>query len=88
MGGYNFPASVTNAHLVFSLSAQAVLSARFFRLRRRSSLRAFCRIVLASVSLSIREALTFRAFQRERRTFPVLDLAGVPFEMPFRQVAR
>jgi hypothetical protein len=47
---------------------------------------AFCFLVLGFVSLTIRETLTFRAFERERRTFPVFHLAGVPFEIPFAQV--
>jgi hypothetical protein len=34
---------------------------------------------------SVRQTLTFRAFERERRTFPILHLAGVPFEIPFHK---
>ena len=40
------------------------------------------------VRLAVRETLTFRAFQRERRTFPVLKFAGVPLKVPFRKVSR
>jgi hypothetical protein len=51
-------------------------------------LSAFCLIVRGLVSRPVRETLSFDALGNERRTFPVLDLAGVPFEIPFRQIAR
>ena len=45
-------------------------------------------MVRAFVRLTVRETLTFRAFERERRTFPVADLTGVELEVPFHKVAR
>jgi hypothetical protein len=38
--------------------------------------------------LTIRETLALCAFEGHRRTFPVCHFAGVPFEIPFREVAR
>jgi hypothetical protein len=49
---------------------------------------AFCLSVNGVTRLSILQPLTFRAFERKCRAFPVIDLAGVPFEVPFRKVAR
>jgi hypothetical protein len=58
-----------------------------FRRLKRKSLRACCLIVLALVRLTVRETLTFRALERERRTFPVCHLAGVELEIPFDKVS-
>src|SRR5205823_10886209 len=49
---------------------------------------AFCLRVCGLTRLTVRETLTLRALERARRTFPVFHLAGVPFEIPFRKVAR
>ena len=40
------------------------------------------------VSRPVRETLALDTFEGFRRTFPVCHLAGVPFEIPFREVAR
>jgi hypothetical protein len=36
----------------------------------------------------VRETLAFDALGNERRTCSILDLAGVPREIPFREIAR
>ena len=57
-----------------------------FRRHRRKTF-AFCLSVRGFVSRPVRETLALNAFERERSTFPILDLAGVPFEIPFDQIA-
>jgi hypothetical protein len=57
------------------------------RLRYKRKRFAFCLSVRGFVRLTIRETLTFRAFERERRTFPVIHFAGVKLEIPFDKVA-
>jgi hypothetical protein len=47
-----------------------------------------CFVVLILVSRPVRETLAFNTFGNERRTFPVFHFSGVPFEIPFREVAR
>jgi hypothetical protein len=48
----------------------------------------FCLSVRALTRLTVHEAPTFRALQRERRTFPVFHFPGVEFEIPFHKVVR
>jgi hypothetical protein len=40
------------------------------------------------VSLPVRETLALNTLKSNCRTFPIRHLAGVPFEIPFREVAR
>jgi hypothetical protein len=50
--------------------------------------RAFCLGVRGFVSLPVRETFALNAFKSNCRTFPICHLAGVPFEIPFREIAR
>jgi hypothetical protein len=47
------------------------------RLRYKRKRFAFCLSVRGLTRLTIRETLTFRTLERERRTFPVCHLAGM-----------
>jgi hypothetical protein len=58
------------------------------RLRHLRKARAFCLSVRGFVRYAIRETLTLDTLEDLRRTFSVADLAGVPLEIPFREVAR
>ena len=37
---------------------------------------------------TVRETLALNTLERNCRTFPIAHLAGVPFEIPFREIAR
>src|ERR1700730_5846606 len=50
-------------------------------------MRSFCLDVCGFVSRPVRETLALNALERERGTFPVLDLAGVPFEISLYSIA-
>jgi hypothetical protein len=50
--------------------------------------RAFCLSVCGFVSRPVRETLALDSPEGSCRTFPVCHLAGVPFEIPFRQIPR
>jgi hypothetical protein len=56
--------------------------------RQRRNARAFCLSVRGFVSLPVRETLALDALKSNCRTFPVRHLAGVPLEIPFREIAR
>ena len=49
---------------------------------------AFCLSVCGFVSAPVRETLALNTLKSNCRTFPVRHLASVPFEIPFREVAR
>ncbi len=57
-------------------------------LRQRMKAYAFCSSVRGLVNLPVRETFALDALKNNCRTFPIADLAGVPFEIPFRKVAR
>src|ERR1700730_11276404 len=60
----------------------------YLELRKRKKARAFCLIVRGSVRSMIRETPALSTFEGERSTFAIGNIAGVPFEIPFREVAR
>ena len=47
---------------------------------------AHCLSVRGFVRYPVREALAFSALKRKRRTLLIGDLAGVPLEIPFREI--
>lgn len=57
-------------------------------LRQRRNARAFCLGVRGFTNPPISKALSFDALGNERRAFIIASLAGVPFEIPLREVAR
>ena len=63
-------------------------SIRPLLLRHRMKAFAFCLSVRGFVSLPVRETFALDTLKSNCRTFPVADIAGVPFEIPFREIAR
>src|SRR6202022_4523640 len=58
------------------------------RLRHATKRLAFCLSVRGFVSRPVRETLALDTFEGSCRTFPICHLAGVPLEIPFREIAR
>src|ERR1700730_10441524 len=56
--------------------------------RHARNLFAVCLSVRGFVSAPVRETFALNPLKSNCRTFPISDLAGVPFEIPFCKVAR
>jgi hypothetical protein len=77
------PASKGRVHKGRTLD-EHIFTVRF--LQRRNHL-AICLIVSGLVSRPVRETFALYTLKSNCRTFPVAELARVPFEIPFREIA-